>query len=71
MKKLKLDSMGLDKATIAKLDNKQLEHIVGGKYAAKGHPSDHHGRCVSGGTTCNLPVSTGCGAGGSACGIKN
>jgi bacteriocin-like protein len=65
MKKLKLDPMGLDKATIAKLDDKQLQEIVGGLGSStKGGGSTG---CGSGASTCGSGGSTGCGSGGSTC----
>jgi len=64
MKKLKLDPMGLDKETIAKLDDKQLQEIVGGASQMRLAASTG---CGSGGSTCGGGTSTGCGSGGSTC----
>jgi hypothetical protein len=55
MKKLNLDPMGLDKETIASLDENQLQEIVGGQGAATAAP----------GTT------SGCGTGTTKCGAQN
>jgi bacteriocin-like protein len=64
MKKLKLEPMGLDKVTIAKLDDKQLQEIVGGLALIKAAFTG----CGSGGSTCGgAGGSTGCGGGGSTC----
>ncbi|MCI5080325.1 MAG: class I lanthipeptide [Saprospiraceae bacterium] len=52
MKKVALNPLQLDKETIALLDGKQLQDIVGGA---------HHAPSSSGGT------STGCGSGSSQC----
>lgn len=52
MKKLNLDPMGLDKETIALLDEKQLQEIVGGQ----------------GGGTATPGTTTGCGTGTTTCG---
>ncbi|WP_295211085.1 class I lanthipeptide [uncultured Chryseobacterium sp.] len=64
MKKLELDPLSLDKETIALLDEKQLQEIVGGQAAAPGTSTG----CGSGGSGCGAGGgSTGCGSGGSTC----
>jgi hypothetical protein len=63
MKKFNLDPLALDKETIALLDEKQLQEIVGG--ISGGEVSASTG-CGSGGSTCSSN-STGCGSGGSTC----
>lgn len=65
MKKFNLDPLALDKETIALLDEKQLQQIVGG-----GSDLDVGGGstgCGSGGSTCSSSNSTGCGSGSSTC----
>ncbi|HBN6703094.1 hypothetical protein HZP84_10415 [Elizabethkingia anophelis] len=63
MKKLELDPLSLDKETIALLDEKQLQEIVGGQATIQGSSTG----CGSGGSTCSSGGSTGCGSGGSTC----
>ncbi|QOR73747.1 class I lanthipeptide [Cruoricaptor ignavus] len=64
MKKLELDPLSLDKETIALLDEKQLQEIVGGQAVAPGTSTG----CGSGASTCGTGGgSTGCGSGGSTC----
>ncbi|WP_312991433.1 class I lanthipeptide [Chryseobacterium flavum] len=64
MKKLELDPLSLDKETIALLDEKQLQEIVGGQAVAPGTSTG----CGSGGSGCGTGGgSTGCGSGGSTC----
>ena len=69
MKKFELDPLSLDKETIALLDEKQLQEIIGGQAAAPGTSTG----CGSGGSTCSATTtttaggSTGCGSGGSTC----
>ncbi|REC74458.1 hypothetical protein DRF60_17565 [Chryseobacterium elymi] len=71
MKKFELDPLSLDKETIALLDEKQLQEIIGGQAAAPGTSTG----CGSGGSTCGATQtttttsggSTGCGSGGSTC----
>lgn len=68
MKKLELDPLSLDRETIALLDEKQLQEIVGGKALA---PAGSTG-CGTGGSTCDnsgTGASTGCGSGGSTCSV--
>ena len=62
MKKEKLDPLLLDKDTIAKLNMEQLAYILGGKDEC----SQFEWCCRYGGSS-PVPVSTGCGAGGSTC----
>jgi hypothetical protein len=65
MKKFNLDPLALDKETIARLDEKQLQAIVGGNYEAMLGTSTG---CGDGGSTCGTGGgSTGCGSGGSTC----
>jgi hypothetical protein len=65
MKKLFLDPLSLDKETVAMLDERQLQQIVGGiGYAAE--VADTSG-CNTGGSTCS-GETTGCQGGGSTCG---
>ena len=63
MKKFNLDPLALDKETIALLDEKQLQEIVGGGGELDLSASTG---CGSGGSTCSSN-STGCGSGGSTC----
>ncbi|WP_312991435.1 class I lanthipeptide [Chryseobacterium flavum] len=71
MKKFELDPLSLDKETIALLDEKQLQEIIGGQAVAPGTSTG----CGSGGSTCGATQtttttaggSTGCGSGGSTC----
>ena len=64
MKKLELDPLSLDKETIALLDEKQLQEIVGGQAVAPGTSTG----CGTGGSGCGTGGgSTGCGSGGSTC----
>ncbi len=64
MKKLELDPLSLDKETIALLDEKQLQEIIGGQAAAPGTSTS----CGSGSSICGTEGgSTGCGSGGSTC----
>ena len=65
MKKFNLDPMALDKTTIALLDEKQLQEIVGGSATELGGGGSTG--CGSGGSTCSSSNSTGCGSGGSTC----
>jgi len=72
MKKLNLNPLSLDKETIALLDDKQLQEIVGG--IGGGSSSSRTGGstgCGSGGSTCGSGGSTGCGSGSSTCFISN
>lgn len=64
MKKFNLDPLALDKETIALLDEKQLQEIVGGNTEPITASSTG---CGSGGSTCGSSNSTGCGSGGSTC----
>ncbi|HEX6180162.1 MAG TPA: class I lanthipeptide [Chitinophagaceae bacterium] len=66
MKKFNLDPLALDKATIALLDEKQLQEIVGGGSDLELGGAGSTG-CGSGGSTCSSSNSTGCGSGGSTC----
>lgn len=63
MKKLVLNPLALDKETIAKLDEKQLQEIVGGITTDM---DDASTGCGSGSSTCG-GSSTGCGSGSSTC----
>lgn len=67
MKKVNLNPLALDKETIAKLDEKQLQEIVGG--VTEDIISNSTG-CGSGASTCGGGGSTGCGSGGSTCAIE-
>jgi len=64
MKKLVLNPLALDKETIAKLDEKQLQDIVGGAISDVDASSTG---CGSGASTCGSGNSTGCGSGASTC----
>jgi bacteriocin-like protein len=64
MRKVNLNPLALDKETIAKLDEKQLQEIVGGVVSDMEANSTG---CGSGGSTCGGGGSTGCGTGGSTC----
>jgi hypothetical protein len=65
MKKLSLDPLALDKQTIAKLDEAQLQEIVGGileDFAATSST------CTAGNSSCGTTGgSTGCNTGSSKC----
>lgn len=66
MKKMELSPLALDKETIARLDEKQLNDILGG---GVDYDATSTG-CGSGGSTCgkeNDATSTGCGTGSSTC----
>ncbi|MCI5080327.1 MAG: class I lanthipeptide [Saprospiraceae bacterium] len=65
MKKMSLNPLELDKETIALLDGKHLQEIVGGANNALA-PAGSTG-CGSGGSTCTSGTSTGCGSGSSQC----
>lgn len=66
MKKLNLDPLALDKATIAMLDEKQLQEIVGG--LAEVDLFGTSTGCADGGSKCGTGGgSSGCGSGGSTC----
>ncbi len=65
MKKFNLDPLALDKETIARLDEKQLQAIVGGNSA--GMYGDSTG-CGTGYSVCEPGAnSTGCAGGRSVC----
>ena len=65
MKKFNLDPMSLDKETIALLDEKQLQEVVGGVgLLVRGTSTG----CGTGGSGCGTGGgSGGCGSGGSTC----
>lgn len=66
MKKFNLDPLALDKATIAMLDEKQLQEIMGGR--AEGELFGTSTGCADGGSNCGTGGgSSGCGSGGSSC----
>ncbi|WP_343693113.1 class I lanthipeptide [Chitinophaga sp.] len=68
MKRLQLNPLALDKETIAKLDEKQLQEITGGiSEEADGSSTG----CGSGGSKCSTGTSTGCGSGGSQCFVES
>lgn len=65
MKKIKLDPLALDKQTIAKLDEKQLQEILGGAVADFAWTS---GDCSNGSTDCGITGGSGtCAFGSSQC----
>lgn len=65
MKKFNLDPLALDKETIARLDEKQLQAIVGGNSAGLDGGSTG---CGGGNSTCGPGAnSTGCASGNSVC----
>lgn len=66
MKKISINPLALDIETIAKLDEQQLQDIVGGAVTDLEAASTG---CGSGGSTCGAN-STGCGSGGSTCAIE-
>jgi hypothetical protein len=63
MKKIKLDPLALDKQTIAKLDERQLQEILGGAVADLALVS---GDCTGGSSNCT-GNSGNCTAGSSNC----
>ncbi|MCI5080326.1 MAG: class I lanthipeptide [Saprospiraceae bacterium] len=67
MKKLQLDPLDLQKETIALLDGRQLQEIIGGINNAVSGSGTSTG-CGSGGSHCTIKgTSTGCGTGSSQC----
>ncbi|NSL85859.1 class I lanthipeptide [Chitinophaga solisilvae] len=65
MKKIKLDPLALDRETIAKLDEQQLQEIVGGVIADFAATSSG---CDTGGSDCGeTGQSGGCASGSSKC----
>jgi hypothetical protein len=65
MKKIKLDPLALDKQTIAKLDERQLQEILGGAVADFAATS---GDCSAGSSSCGITGFSGaCSAGSSQC----
>jgi hypothetical protein len=67
MKKLTINPLALDKETIARLDEQQLEDITGGTISEL---SANSTGCGSGASTCGGGSSTGCGSGSSTCAIE-
>ncbi|HEX6180163.1 MAG TPA: class I lanthipeptide [Chitinophagaceae bacterium] len=66
MKKFNLDPLTLDKTTIALLDEKQLQEIMGGR--SDGELLGTSTGCGTGGSNCGTGGgSSGCGSGGSSC----
>lgn len=71
MKKLSLNPLELDKETIALLDNKQLQDVIGGVVTPSSSSGTSTG-CGSGGSNCTIKgTSTGCGSGSSQCFASN
>ncbi|GAA3956300.1 hypothetical protein GO495_27495 [Chitinophaga oryziterrae] len=69
MKKIVLNPLALDKETVAKLDERQLQEIVGG--VTNDYLLATSTGCGSGGSGCGTGGnSTGCGSGGSTCVIE-
>ncbi|WPV01568.1 class I lanthipeptide [Mucilaginibacter sp. cycad4] len=65
MKKIKLDPLALDKQTIAKLDERQLQEILGGAVADFQATS---GDCNLGSSSCGTTGNSGsCNTGSSQC----
>ena len=65
MKKIQLNPLALDKETIAKLDEKQLQEILGGAIADYAYTSVD---CNGGGSDCGSSgQSAGCTTGSSKC----
>lgn len=65
MKKIQLNPLALDKETIAKLDEKQLQEILGGAIADYASTSTG---CDGGNSDCGSSgMSGGCGSGSSKC----
>lgn len=65
MKKIKLDPLALDKQTIARLDERQLQEILGGAVADFAATS---GDCTTGSSGCGgTGFSSACSTGSSQC----
>lgn len=65
MKKVKLNPLALDRETIAKLDEQQLQEIVGGAIADFAGTS---GDCTTGNSDCGTTGTSGdCSTGSSKC----
>ncbi|WP_293785075.1 class I lanthipeptide [uncultured Pedobacter sp.] len=64
MKKINLDPLALDRETIAKLDEKQLQEIVGGAIENFAATS---GDCSTGSSDCSGGTSGDCSTGNTKC----
>ncbi|MBT2562527.1 class I lanthipeptide [Pedobacter sp. ISL-64] len=64
MKKINLDPLALDRETIAKLDERQLQEIVGGSVENFAATS---GVCTGGSTDCSGGTSGDCTSGPTTC----